>query len=60
MPESSKEIIDEDVLNQIRDMDDEDEDEDEEDSRSFSRGIVWGYFDQAETTFEQMEKAMYV
>jgi osomolarity two-component system phosphorelay intermediate protein YPD1 len=51
-------IIDLDVLNQIRDMDEEDEEEEEGDGRSFSRGIVWGYFEQAESTFEKMEEAM--
>lgn len=48
------------VFSQIRDMDDED-DEDEVDGgdgHSFSRGIVYGYFEQAEATFGQMEEAM--
>jgi osomolarity two-component system phosphorelay intermediate protein YPD1 len=47
-----------DVFQQIRDMDDDDEDEGGESSREFSRSIVWGYFEQAEATFEQMEEAM--
>jgi osomolarity two-component system phosphorelay intermediate protein YPD1 len=46
-----------DVFNQILDMDD-DEDGDEEEA--FSEGIVGGFFDQAETTFASMEKALYV
>jgi hypothetical protein len=44
-----------DVFNQILDMDD-DEDGDEEEA--FSEGIVGGFFDQAETTFASMEKAL--
>ena len=39
-------------------MVDEDDEEEEGESRSFSRGIVWGYFEQAESTFEKMEEAM--
>jgi len=42
-------------------MDEDDEDEDAEaGAHEFSRGIVWGYFEQAEATFDQMEEAMYV
>lgn len=57
-PRSSEGIIDEEVLSQIRDMDEDDEDDDGGDNRSFSKGIVWGYFEQAENTFEKMEEAM--
>jgi hypothetical protein len=46
-----------DVFNQILDMDDDEEGDDEE---AFSEGIVGGFFDQAETTFASMEKALYV
>jgi hypothetical protein len=37
-------------------MDDDEEGDDEE---AFSEGIVGGFFDQAETTFASMEKALY-
>lgn len=46
-----------DVFNQILDMDDDEEGDDEE---AFSEGIVGGFFDQAETTFASMEKALYI
>ena len=61
VPRAPDSIIDMEVLEQIRDMDDEDEDEDEDEQegpRAFSRGIVYGYFDQAEQTFEDMQKAL--
>ena len=53
-------IIDMEVLQQIRDMDDEEEDDDdpEAEPHGFSRGIVYGYFDQAKSTFADMEKHM--
>ena len=36
-------------------------DEDDEDGEaSFSEGIVMGYFEQAEATFEKMEDALWV
>ncbi|KAJ5917042.1 hypothetical protein N7504_001057 [Penicillium tannophilum] len=44
-------IIDEGTFEQILEMDDDDE-------REFSKGIVYGFFDQAKTTFEKMEKAV--
>ena len=31
---------------------------DEEDDREFSKSIVWNFFEQAVTTFEQMDKAL--
>lgn len=31
---------------------------DDDDDRDFSKGIVYGFFDQAETTFNKMEKAV--
>lgn len=34
--------------------------DDDEDERDFSKGIVFGFFDQAEQTFERMDKALYV
>lgn len=61
VPREPEGIIDVDVLEQIREMDDMDEDEDEEEEegpRAFSRGIVFGYFDQAEQTFGQMQAAL--
>ncbi|KAF7172897.1 hypothetical protein CNMCM5623_005071 [Aspergillus felis] len=45
------EVIDKATFDQILEMDD-DEDMD------FSKGIVYGFFDQAETTFEKMDKAL--
>lgn len=44
------------IFGQIQDMDDDDEDEGG--GHEFSKGIVWGYFEQAENTFKQMEEAM--
>ncbi|KAL2005686.1 hypothetical protein VTN00DRAFT_10179 [Thermoascus crustaceus] len=44
-------VIDPSTFDQILEMDDDDE-------RDFSRGIVYGFFEQAETTFEKMEKAL--
>jgi len=44
-------IIDPATFDQILEMDDDDE-------RDFSMSIVSGFFDQAETTFEKMEKAL--
>jgi osomolarity two-component system phosphorelay intermediate protein YPD1 len=46
-------VIDKATFDQILEMDD-DEDMD------FSKGIVYGFFDQAETTFDKMDKALYV
>jgi osomolarity two-component system, phosphorelay intermediate protein YPD1 len=39
------------AFEQILDMDDEDDND-------FSKSIVYGFFDQAETTFDKMERAM--
>ncbi|KAF9889771.1 hypothetical protein FE257_007077 [Aspergillus nanangensis] len=44
-------VIDQTTFEQILEMDDEDD-------RDFSHGIVFGFFDQAETTFENMETAL--
>ncbi|KAB8239442.1 hypothetical protein ETB97_007957 [Aspergillus alliaceus] len=46
-----KDSIDQTTFEQILEMDDEDD-------RDFSHGIVFGFFDQAESTFEKMEKAL--
>lgn len=46
-------MIDSSAFEQILEMDDDDD-------RDFSKGIVFGFFDQAVTTFDKMEKAMYV
>ncbi|OJJ44080.1 hypothetical protein ASPZODRAFT_18850 [Penicilliopsis zonata CBS 506.65] len=43
--------MDQATFEQILEMDDEDD-------KDFSRGIVFGFFDQADTTFEQMETAI--
>ncbi|RMZ79317.1 hypothetical protein DV737_g3473, partial [Chaetothyriales sp. CBS 132003] len=47
------ENIDRNTFDQILEMD-------EPDDREFSAGIVFGFFDQAETTFEEIESALYV
>ncbi|KAJ2809277.1 Phosphorelay intermediate protein [Coemansia guatemalensis] len=55
-------ILDIDIFNQLLAMDDDDDDDnpqdDEEDIHKFSRDIVSQYFDQARTTFADMEKAL--
>lgn len=43
--------IDKSTFEQILEMDDDEE-------RDFSKGIVYGYFDQAEGTFDKMGKAL--
>lgn len=40
------------TFEQILEMDDD------EDDREFSKGIVYGFFEQAETTFKQMEVSL--
>lgn len=47
-------------MDEMGDDDDEDQPAPEEgsDPREFSRSIVFGFFDQAEKTFEDMEKAV--
>lgn len=47
------ESIDQATFEQILEMDEEGE-------HDFSKGIVYGFFDQAESTFEKMETALYV
>lgn len=47
----SSSIIDMDIFGQLLEMDDEED-------REFSKEIVWNYFDQAESTFEKMDKAL--
>ena len=42
------------TFEQILEMDDD------EDEREFSRSIVYGFFDQAEATFEKMDNSLYV
>jgi len=42
------ELIDRSTFDQLLEMDDDDD-------REFSKSIVWNYFEQAETTFSQME-----
>ncbi|KAB8072926.1 signal transduction histidine kinase [Aspergillus leporis] len=46
-----KDLIDQNTFEQILEMDDEDD-------RDFSQGIVYGFFEQAEGTFEKMEKSL--
>jgi len=40
------------------DEDDEDDDEGGVGNREFSKGIVFGFFDQAEQTFSDMQRAL--
>ncbi|OKL60258.1 hypothetical protein UA08_04793 [Talaromyces atroroseus] len=47
-----QDIIDPATFEQILEMDDD------EDERDFSQGIVYGFFEQAEATFEKMENAL--
>lgn len=51
MSTMSSSIIDMDIFGQLLEMDDEED-------REFSKEIVWNYFDQAESTFEKMDKAL--
>lgn len=51
--EEGQEMLDLSAFEQILEMDDDDD-------RDFSKGIVFGFFEQAVTTFEKMETAMYV
>ena len=44
--------IDQSTFEQILEMDDD------EDERDFSKSIVYDFFSQAETTFENMDKAL--
>jgi osomolarity two-component system phosphorelay intermediate protein YPD1 len=46
-------LIEEPVFQQILDMDDDD------DNNEFSRSIVYDFFDQAQTTFDKMDQALY-
>lgn len=58
-PKSAAGVIDNEVFQQIRDMDeDDDEGSGDEDPNAFSRSIVWGFFDQAESTFKEIEEAL--
>lgn len=45
-------VVDKDTFHQLLEMDDDEE-------REFSKSIVWNYFEQAETTFQQMDEALY-
>ncbi|KAE8268010.1 hypothetical protein A4X09_0g4350 [Tilletia walkeri] len=44
-------VIDSDIFAQLLEMDDEED-------HDFSKGIVWNYFDQAESTFDNMDDAL--
>ncbi|WWC58487.1 uncharacterized protein I303_101030 [Kwoniella dejecticola CBS 10117] len=58
-PEVEEDVIDMETFQQIMDMDEEDDGDDEDgEKHSFSKGIVWGYFEQAEATFKDMEAAI--
>lgn len=54
VPDPSGEVVDQATFSQILEMD---EDEDE---REFSKSIVYDFFEQARSTFDKMEKALYV
>lgn len=56
--EDDEDVIDMETFQQIMDMDEDDGDEDDEEKHSFSKGIVWGYFEQAEATFVEMQDAI--
>ncbi|BEI86003.1 hypothetical protein CcaverHIS002_0602900 [Cutaneotrichosporon cavernicola] len=56
IPTDPEGIINMEIFSQIQDMDDDDDDE--AGGHEFSKGIVWGYFEQAESTFQQMEDAI--
>jgi osomolarity two-component system phosphorelay intermediate protein YPD1 len=61
VPREPNMIIDIEVLEQIREMDEMDEDDEDDEAegpRAFSRGIVYGYFEQAENTFVEMQRAL--
>lgn len=45
-------IFDEDIFSQILEMDDDEE-------RSFSKGLVTSFFEQAEKTFTEMTETLY-
>lgn len=49
----SNDLVDHAIFDQLLEMDDDDE-------REFSKSIVWNFFEQAETTFTQIEEALYV
>lgn len=55
-PTDPEGIINMEIFSQIQDMDDDDDDE--AGGHEFSKGIVWGYFEQAESTFKQMQDAI--
>jgi osomolarity two-component system phosphorelay intermediate protein YPD1 len=46
-----EDCIDKNTFEQILEMDDDDD-------KEFSRGIVFGFFDQAKSTFDKMEAAL--
>jgi len=52
LPENAEKYVDIEVFEQILEMDDDDV------SREFSRQLVFGFFDQAATTFEEMDEAI--
>ncbi len=56
IPTDPEGIINMEIFGQIQDMDDDDDDD--AGGHEFSKGIVWGYFEQAENTFKQMQEAM--
>jgi len=59
-PGSPEGIIDMDILGQVFEMDDLEDEDDEEGGggHEFSKGIVWNYFEQAGSTFDEMKQAL--
>lgn len=51
--DAANDLVDHTIFDQLLEMDDDDE-------REFSKSIVWNFFEQAETTFTQIEEALYV
>ncbi|KAF3079024.1 hypothetical protein TWF102_001180 [Orbilia oligospora] len=54
LPEDALEYVDVETFEQILEMDDGDPD------RDFSRGLVFGFFEQAKSTFDEMDDSMCV
>ncbi|PKC14834.1 histidine-phosphotransfer domain, HPT domain-containing protein [Rhizophagus irregularis] len=53
VPSPNSDLIDHETFDQLLEMDDDDD-------HDFSKSIVWNYFEQAETTFGSMDKALEV
>jgi hypothetical protein len=60
VPHDPEGIIDMEILGQVFEMDELDEEDEDGDGsgHEFSKGIVWNYFEQANTTFDEMKEAL--